>query len=335
LIEQLGSAAAVWTGSRKDLQRSQLREAKLDRYLSWRAEADPAAFLRVIENEVIAVRFPEDHDYPVAFRQSHDPPEILFIRGELPDGISLSVVGSRRYTAYGKRCVETFVPELASAGLVIASGMALGIDGLAHRAALSVQGRTVAILGGGVDEAALYPREHLALAHQIMENGGGVVSEHPPGTEARKEHFPRRNRLIASYSQATLVVEANLRSGSLITARLAMEEGREVLAVPGPIWNEASRGTNQLLKGGARPCLAASDVLETIAFERPELLLRARAELPLDPEEETLLACLSEPLHVDQIAERLGLDAAATASRIAVMELKGLIKPTGGQMWVR
>ena len=257
------------------------------------------------------------------------------MRGTLTDAPAVSIVGTRKITDYGKQCVETIVPDLVRAGFVIVSGLALGVDGAVHRATLNAGGTTIAILGTGVDDSSMYPREHFNLAREIMDGRGAIISEFPLGTDSRKEHFPIRNRLIASLSLATLVIEAAQNSGSLITAKLALEDNREVLAVPGPIWSEQSAGTNLLLKLGAKICTCGQDVFDAIKLDRPDLVAETRAIMPIDPLEQRILDCLAEPRHVDEISRLAEIEPSSASSQLSILELKGLIKQIGGQMWIR
>jgi len=312
-----------------------VRERTASRFVDWRRTFDFSQMVETLASQSIATLFPDDAEYPSSLRASNDPPEILFVRGTLADRPAISVVGTRKMTSYGERCVESIVTELAQSGFAIVSGLALGIDGVVHRAALGVGGTTIAVLGTGIDDATIYPREHCGLAYQMISHQGAIVSEFPPGTDSRKEHFPIRNRIIAGWSLATVVIEATQKSGSLITAKLALEDNRMVLAVPGPIWSAQSIGTNQLIKLGAHVCTSAQDVIDAVAFDRPDLAAKTRALLPIDPLEQSIIDVLDEPQHVDEIGRATGLDPAAVASHLAVMELKGLAKPIGGQMWVR
>ncbi|MCC7522938.1 DNA-protecting protein DprA [Candidatus Uhrbacteria bacterium] len=276
-----------------------------------------------------------DPSFPALLRQIGSPPQGLFFRGVLNDLPAISIVGTRRNTSYGRRCIEEIVPDLVAAGFSIISGLALGIDGLVHRAVLRAGGKTIAILGTGIDEKAIYPRAHVNLAHEIIHSGGAIVSEFPAGTGSRKEHFPIRNRLIAGWSLATLVIEADMDSGSLITAKQALEANREVLAVPGPIWSDVSRGCNKLISAGARVCMSANDVLESLEIDRPDLVSQARALLPLTSDESRILDLLSEPHHVDDIIVKTGLDAGSVGAKLTVLEVKGYIAQLGGQIWGR
>lgn len=205
--------------------------------------------------------------YPEGLRQIYDPPALLYYRGQLTDHFArpaLAVVGSRHPSPYGVWLAQTLVKDLATWGLTIVSGLAIGLDGLAHQAALDAQGRTLAVLGSGLDDYSLYPQRHRALAWQILEQGGLLLSEHSLGTKVLPWHFPRRNRIVSGLSRGVLVLEANLPSGSLITAKHALEQNREVLVVPGPIDSPTSAGTNFLLKQGARPVTSAQDVMEAL-----------------------------------------------------------------------
>jgi DNA processing protein len=209
-------------------------------------------------------RTPADEDFPEGLRSVSDPPLGLFVRGRLAAAPTVAVVGSRRATAYGRQVARLLATELARAGAVVVSGMALGVDAAAHEGALEAGGPTWAFWGTGPDR--VYPGQHRRLAAAIAD-AGALVTEYPPGTPPRRHHFPERNRLIAGASQAVVVVEAAARSGALVTARLALDEGREVLAVPGSVLSDLSVGPNALLRLGARPAVTPRDVLEAIGLE--------------------------------------------------------------------
>lgn len=335
LWDAFASPEAAWTAHIPSLIRAGISEKLATNFVSWRREVKPADLIHALERENIRFLCPEDTDYPRSFRTSSDPPETLFVRGDLRDTPCIAIVGARRMSSYGKQCATSLARDLARTGLGLVSGLALGIDGCVHRAALDERGYTIAILGAGVDDASLYPREHFQLAMDILTGGGAVISEYPPGTKSFKQHFPVRNRLIATVSLGTLVIEAAEDSGSLITAKVALDENREVLAVPGPIWSASSKGTNRLLKLGAKPCTEALDVLQALALDRPDLIAHARQTLPLDPNEEHLLALLGDPIHADTFAARAKMLAAQAAGHLALFELKGLVSHLGAQMWVR
>lgn len=335
-IEELcPSWERAWSASRKTLLNCGVEPQRIDAFLAWRTTFDLKNVLQQLQNDAIGVLFPGDAGYPALLSCANDAPRILFVRGQLANTPSIAVVGSRTMSAYGKRCVHDLVAPLASAGICILSGMAFGIDGEAHRVALAEGGRTWAVLGTGNDEASLYPKAHVSLAHEILEKGGAIVTEFPPGTGSRKEHFPLRNRIIAGLASAVLVVEAKEKSGSLITAKCALEENREVLAVPGPIWNEGSRGTNLLIQAGARVCLSAQDLFDALSMERPKAMQQAHATLPNDPMDERILSVLDEPRHVDEVAELVHVSPGFLASRLTLLELSGMVSSLGGQMWAR
>ena len=325
----------IWSAPPSKLKRFGVRTQSTEAFTSWRKRFDLGKLLNDLERDRISVVFAEDPGYPALLGATADPPHILFIRGELKTTPSVSVVGSRRMTEYGKRCVDELVPPLVDAGIAITSGLAFGVDGAAHSTTVERGGTTWAVLGTGIDEASLYPRAHAGLTHQILDGGGALISEFPPGTGSRKEHFPLRNRIIAGLSLATIVIEAREDSGSLITAKSALEENREVLAVPGPIWSDSSRGTNQLIRAGARVCLGADDVFSALALDRPQAVRQAMAGLPADPVDQKILQALDEPRHVDSLADLLHLGAPALASRLSLLELSGFIAPLGGQVWAR
>ncbi|MCK9360855.1 DNA-processing protein DprA [Patescibacteria group bacterium] len=277
----------------------------------------------------------DDPRFPPMLLQIADPPAGLYVRGNLKDHPCISVVGTRRLTSYGKRATRDIVQGIVSSGMGIISGMAFGIDAEAHKTALESGGYTIAVLATGIDDETLYPREHVALAKRILESGGAIISEQPPRSPSFKYAFPKRNRLIAGMSPATLVVEASPDSGSLITARLALEENREVLAVPGSIYSSASDGCHELIMLGAKLVRTAEDVLKTLAFDRPELMAESRASLPMTEAECRVYAALDSPAHIDDLGERLGLSAATISATLSLLDMKGYVVHQGGQIWLK
>lgn len=329
-----GSYIAAWQAKRNELLQTGLPESIVDAFVVWRKECQPAELIERLETAQIHVLFPSDEMFPDLLRRSSDPPEVLFVRGSISQAPAIAVVGTRRATTYGIHTTRELVTPLAQGGLCIVSGLALGIDGIAHEATLAAGGSTLAFLATGIDDESIYPHEHARLAQRILDAGGSLLSESPPGTPGLKHLFPLRNRLIASFTLATLVVEAALESGSLITARLALEENREVLAVPGPIWSKQSEGTNHLLKLGARPCTGVQDVLDALALDRPDLIAKARSELPKSPQDDEFLAHLSQPIHIDALATLAKAPVAHVSSQLSILELKGLVQHLGGQVWI-
>jgi DNA processing protein len=268
-------------------------------------------------------------DFPEGLRHVHPPPRELFIRGCLPPEGGVAVVGTRRMSFYGRHCAELLAAGLARLDVPVVSGLALGIDGAAHRAALEAGGRTWAVIGSGLDDASIYPRAHLTLARRIVEKGGGVLSEYPPGTPSYKNHFPERNRLIAGLCRAVLVIEAPEKSGAMITARLALEAGRDVWAVPNPITQEGAWGPNRLIRDGATPIAGLEDLRHALGIEEAP----SQAALPLaasGPEATVLRALAAEPLTADGIAARTGLGAAEISRLLTAFEIAGRVRTVGG-----
>lgn len=267
-------------------------------------------------------------EFPALLAAIHDPPARLFLRGsasfELLGRPAVALVGARACSSYGRSVGRALGRDLAAAGLVVVSGLARGIDGEAHRGALDAAGATVAVLGCGIDRD--YPAAHAELARRICDGGGLVVSEYEPGVEPAPWRFPARNRIIAGLCQATVVVEARERSGALITADFALEEGRDVLAVPGEITSSLSAGSNALLRLGATPVTSADDVLELFDLARSE-----RTVATLGPVADTLLALLAErPLSGDELLRASGIDSAAGAGALVELELAGQVTQEDG-----
>ena len=287
-----------------------------------------------LEREGIQVVLTTDTEYPPLFHQIHDRPEALFVRGSVRHLPWIALVGSRNMTSYGERCLRELIPDLIAAGAGIISGLALGVDGAVHRTALATGGYTAAFLGGGIDNASLYPRSHVDLAHAILKSGGALFSEFPPKTASRSFHFPLRNRLIAGSSLATIVVEATLDSGSLITAKSALEENREVFAIPGPIWNPASAGCHRLIQSGAQLCGSSRDVLRLLQADRPQVIEDVQVRLPLDAFERQILSALNEPRSLDLLSRLLEVSPGKLSSSLSLLELKGLVHKLEGQGWM-
>jgi DNA processing protein len=295
------------------------REARFARFVR---RFDETAYSSKLSGRGFRFAARSDDRYPELLAAIHDPPPGLFLRGNGPIDLlarpSVSVVGARACSTYGGQVARMLGHELAAAGLVIVSGMARGIDAEAHRGALEAGGHTIAVLGCGIDRD--YPLAHTSLARQI-EVGGLVVSEYAPGVDPAPWRFPARNRIIAGLARATVVVEARERSGALITADLALEEGREVFAVPGEITSRLSAGTNQLLRLGATPVTSAADVLEPFGLE-----VGPPAAPTLDPISARIYAALRDgPASADELARGTGLPAAALATALSLLELAGVV----------
>lgn len=283
-----------------------------------------------------AIKKLSPEEFPPLLREMADPPAEVYLEGELPDQTTftyLTVVGSRKFSQYGREACENIVSELAGHPIVIVSGLAIGIDTLAHKTALTAGLKTVAIPGSGLDRTVLHPHSNRLLADKIIEVGGALFSEFPPTMPAGLHTFPQRNRLMAGLSKATLVVEAGEKSGTLITARLALDYNREVYAVPGSIFAPGSVGTNRLIRQGATPITSGADLLEALGFERPEdHQLKLQLE-DLSPTEQKVVALLLvESLPRDELVRQLGLPVSEANSLLVVMEIKGLIKESLGEL---
>lgn len=334
LVDHFGSAHAALEAPPAALEAAGLPSPVIRALTNLRRNLDLPRVWAKWRRQNIDVLTWEDTAYPHRLKQTDHAPPVLYLRGHLApeDDWAIAIVGTRKMSAYGRQVAEEVAGLLASHGVTVISGLARGIDGVAHRSALRHNGRTVAVLGSGVD--TIYPPEHRHLAAQIIEHGA-LLSEYPPGTRAEAINFPPRNRIIAGMSIATVVIEAGRKSGALITAAFAAEQGRDVFAVPGSIYAEQSRGTNWLLAQGARPLTAAEDVLEALDVGLLPQRRSARRTLPTTPEEERLLATLGDtPLHVDEISAQLGLPVSEVTATLTLMELKGLVQAVGGMQYV-
>lgn len=279
----------------------------------------------------------DDPEYPVLLKEIGNPPPVLFVKGNvgLLNVAHIAMVGSRNPSPAGIHTAIEFAEALATAGFVITSGMALGIDAASHQGALNVNGRTVAVAGTGLDR--VYPARHKQLAAQIVEHGA-LVSEFPPGTVAKADHFPRRNRIISGLSVGLLVVEAAQQSGSLITARFALEQNREVFAIPGSIHNPLARGCNALIRQGAKLVETAQDIFEELGQYNQLHMVAAPeiAQMALDLEQQNLLNLIAyNPTTVDTLVQESGLSAEVVSSMLLVLELQGCIASAAGGSYFR
>lgn len=332
LVRAFGSPRAVFAAGEGALQVAGVRRevrAALCRFDRWR-EVD-AQLLRLERSGGRLVTW-DDESYPELLRQIQDPPLYLHMLGEIlpADGAAVAVVGSRDASAYARHMAAVIAEGVAGRGFTVVSGLARGVDGVAHDAALRAGGRTIAVLGSGID--VVYPSEHHRLLMRIAKTGA-VLSEYPMGTPPDADNFPARNRIISGLSLATVVVEAGERSGSLITARLAADQGREVFAVPGPV-GLRTRGTHQLLRQGAGLAEGAEDVVREIAPQMrpappPEAVVLSDLEVAVVAQLDAL------PRSVDEIIARTGLGAAAVLEALLVLELRGVVRQVIGQGFAR
>ena len=335
LESHFGELKHAWEASESELRASRLDDRTIAEIIRTRADADPMDELERLERHKVVAYTWHDPEYPARLRQIDDMPPVLYVKGTLKpeDEISLAVVGTRKATTYGREVTREFVRDLVPAGLTITSGLALGIDTIAHHAALQAGGRTIAVLGSGVD--IIYPTKNVDLSREIADNGA-LISDYPIGIPPLKEHFPRRNRIMSGISLGTLVIEGNEKSGALITARQALDQNREVFAVPGSALAERSRGPNLLIqRGEAKLVLHAEDILQELNMPQgdKQLNLPSTPE-PVDEEQAAVLRLLSHsPVHIDEIYRASGMSMPEVSSTLTMLELNDLVRQVGGMRY--
>jgi DNA processing protein len=358
LEARFGGLEAAWTASRSDLASAGLDAAVTREIVEQRTQIDPDSEMEKLSKAGVTAIHRRSPVYPALLAEAFDPPSVIYVRGTVTaaDQRAVAIVGTRGPTAYGREVAYRLAYDLAAAGVTIASGLARGIDGVAHKAALDAGGRTIAVTGGGLE--SIYPPEHRDLARKIADSGA-VISEYPLGVRPKAEHFPRRNRVISGLSLGVLVIEAGMDSGAMITVKWALEQDREVFAVPGSVLSPKSAGPNWLIQQGAKLVAESRDVLEelNIAVVRtaasPESDQQARQgqlgdapqigpagpgldrRVTKDDTEAKVFAALSaEPLHADELTRRTGLSAAVVSSTLALLELRGAVRQTGPMQYV-
>ncbi|MBV9958335.1 MAG: DNA-protecting protein DprA [Acidobacteria bacterium] len=354
LLERFGSPAGVFGARRSELESLRLRPEAVESIIARGTEAQAAAEIERVREMGADILLLDDGVYPSLLREINDPPITLYVKGrwlECLEQPCVAMVGSRRCSTYGQNTAAMLARDLAQRGVTIISGLARGIDAAAHRGALEAGGKTVAVMGTGLD--LVYPRDHRKLAQEILESGGALVSEFPLGTPPAPQNFPYRNRVISGLSLGVVLVEAAENSGSLITARLAMEQNREVFAVPGNITSRNSFGTNYLIKGaGAKLVQAWQDVAAEMP---PELAAALLPPPPLKQAEKNLVEQLElvpsdltatehavwkllstdEPAHIDALAESTGLSVQELTGALLALEMRELIRQLPGKCFVR
>jgi DNA processing protein len=335
LLDFFGDVEAAWQAPAEDLRAAGLGPKTIKALLETREHMDLDAEAAKVESLGFEVVTWEDDHYPQRLREIPAPPPVLYVWGEIKpkDRWAVAVVGTRRATAYGKSVTREVACTLAASGVTVVSGLARGIDALAHHATLEVGGRTIAVLGSGLDR--IYPPEHRRLAESIAD-AGAVISDYPLGTRPEPQNFPPRNRIISGLALIVVIAEAGEGSGALITADFAAEQGREVFAVPGEITKRASRGTNRLIQSGARLLFSPEDVLEALNLDVVARQEVAALELPEDEAERRVLEALSgEPIHVDDLQASCGLPVSRITASLAMLELKGRARQVGGMHYIR
>ncbi len=334
LLNYFGDIAIAWKASAFELKAAGMGQSVIQSFLMVRSGINLDQIWENILSQSIQVLTWEDEAYPRRLREIDQSPPVIYLRGELlpDDDWSVAIVGTRRITPYGRQVTEELSNVLARNGVTVVSGLARGVDATAHKSALTGGGRTIAVLGSGVDR--IYPPEHRSLAEKILSSGA-LLSDYPPGTPPEGVNFPPRNRIISGLALAVIVVEAGERSGALITAEFAAEQGRDVFAIPGNILAPQSKGANRLIQQGARLLLEPGEVLEALDLNMVTLHRTARKTIPADEVEARLLSVLThEPMHVDEIRSQIEMPIEKVTATLALMELKGMVRQVGGMNYV-
>ncbi len=329
-----GSLENAWTAPQAELKHAGLDSGTIESIIACRSGISLEEEMEKIERFGVKALTHHDVDYPSRLKEIYDYPPVIYVRGSLlaEDEWCLAVVGTRRATVYGRQVAEELVADLARSKITIVSGLARGIDSVAHQSALTAGGRTLAVFACGLD--IVYPAENTALARNIMQRGA-LISEYPLGAKPKAENFPRRNRIMSGLSLGVLVIEADEASGAMITAHLALEQNREVFAVPGSILSPASRGTNHLIQEGAKLVRNHTDILEELNLTSVARQIEMKEMLPATDTEALLMKQLgAEPAHVDEVCRASGLPVSTVSSTLAMMELKGMVKQVGPMNYV-
>ncbi|MBN2258463.1 MAG: DNA-processing protein DprA [Anaerolineaceae bacterium] len=334
LLDHFGELSTAWQAPVCELEQAGLSPKIIQNLLQVRRQVDLSRILSEIERKGIQILTWLDALYPQRLKEIDQPPPVLYLKGsyELEDAWAVAVVGTRHITSYGRQVAAEIGNFLGSHGITVISGLARGVDAVAHTAALDAGGRSLAILGSGVDR--IYPPENRQLAERLCQ-AGGLISDYAPGTPPDSANFPPRNRIISGLSLATVVIEAGLESGALITATFAAEQGREVFAVPGNVNAPQSAGANRLIQDGARPLLAAHEILSALELTCIEEKIETRRSLPSDPTESRIINEMGfEAVHADELSTRLEIPIETVSATLTMMELKGLVRQVGGMSYV-
>lgn len=341
LVKHFGSPEKVLSASKRELEElpdiGQIIASNLKDKVLWDKVEEQAKLMEKHQVQVVTFK---DEEYPENLKSIYDPPPFLFVKGEIrkEDLNAVAIVGCRSASVYGKRITERIGRELAKNGITIVSGLARGIDSIAHLSALKENGRTLAVFGSGLD--IIYPPENKKLAEEIVSNGA-ILSEFFLGTKPEAPNFPRRNRLISGLSLGVVIVEAGTKSGALVTASCALEQNREVFAIPGNLGSKNSEGTNALIKQGAKLVTAVEDILEELKITTKGKRLNSSAQTEVDIShlsemERNIFKLISdEPYHIDKIATQASVNVPQALSALLSLELKGLVKQLSGKMFVR
>lgn len=337
LLNFFSSPQEAFTGNLSTLIKAGIPEKIASEFIASRSSIIPEKLEEEIKKEGIEHILLGDEKYPKLLSEIYDPPALLYYKGRFSetDEYNIAIVGSRKYTNYGQQATEAISRGLTKNNITITSGLAYGIDTLAHGTCLNSDGRTIAVLGTGIDKQSVYPTANRYLADKILEKNGLIISEFPLHTPPLRHNFPQRNRIISGLSLGTVVIEAALKSGALITAKFALEQNREVFALPGNIFSPQSEGPNNLIKQGARPITCAHDILETLDLLKASSFIETKKIIPDNEREGSILECLShEPIHIDEITRLTNLTSSIINSTLALMEMKGMVKNLGSMQYV-
>ena len=335
LLNYFDNLQAAWHASKEQLQKIGFDNRSIANLFTAREELNLEKCLANVHNIGVSLLTWDSENYPSYLREVDGAPPVLYVHGSLEeiDRWAVAVVGTRRLTVYGRQVTQELVTGLVLNGVTIISGLARGVDAVAHKTALEHGGRTIAVLGSGPD--CIYPPENRALARQIVNGHGAVITEYGLGVQPDAKNFPPRNRIISGLSLGVVVVEAGERSGASITAKFANEQGRDVFAVPGNINSPASKGTNRLIQQGAKLITSVDDVLEELNLAMVLEHSAVQLALPETPEEASLFEYLSaQPIHVDDLSRSTGLESSTVSSTLTLMELKGIVRQVGGMNYV-
>jgi len=335
LIKNFKDLLTAWQSNYQQLIYAGFNSRDAQNIIYQRNDINPnQEWKNILKHQINVVCLPEK-EYPTLLKEIYAPPPILYYRGKLPESnlICLAVVGTRKTSPYGRQITPVIVNGLAKAGLSIVSGLALGIDSVAHQATIDANGITIAVLGCGLDK--IYPISNITLANNIIDSGGCILSEYPPGTQPLKQHFPARNRIISGLSKGVLVIEGSHKSGSLITAKCALEQNREVYAVPGNINQPNSSGTNGLIQMGACLVTKTEDILDALNIEELNFHLENKKIITTNEFEKNILQNITDqPMHVDEIIQKCKLKTSIIISNLTIMEMKGMIRHIGGKQYI-
>jgi DNA processing protein len=341
LVSFFENSQEIWEAPRSLLIEAGIEEKNVDRIIEQRSSIDPEIEWENLIKENIQIFCVNDPKYPTLLKEIPDHPHLIYMKGDLNclNFPLVAIVGSRKLTEYGKMVAKGFAKELAQNEICVVSGLAFGVDAMAHHGALEAGGKTIAVLGNSLDSFSIAPRTNYQLSQEIIAAGGLLISEFPLQTKADTWTFPARNRIMAGMSLGTLVVEAAEKSGSLITANLALDYNREVFAVPGSIFSPQSTGTHLLIKKGAKLVTSVKDVLEELRLNQSELAIQPtqqKSNFKLNETEKRIYDILShENMHIDKIGKMTTLDTSSLSSAMAILEIKGAIKNIGGQNYIR